>query len=229
MYSAVPPPEKDSSLIKGKGANEKRDPPKGISQETWEKFQLLKERRIKCCQTSTEKRIKGLKNKVTKSVLDNLKSDEEIAVLRDYGVHCQVGKKCKQISSSHDPENRNKDTKEYEKRWRELQHYIQPDHHVLSLGMTDDQAGTPGPACTLKGEMEKSLDSAIEDGKFDKAEKLNQQLMQHEFVIKVAQAVECRDYAKRKAVAEEKTRKRKRSKPHWAFEQKARWESKGNM
>ena len=53
--------------------------------------------------------------------------------------------------------------------------------------------------------------------------------MQHDFAVKVAQAVECRDYAKRKAADEEKAKKRKRSKPHWAFEQKARWESKGNM
>ena len=53
--------------------------------------------------------------------------------------------------------------------------------------------------------------------------------MQHDFVVKVAEAVECRDFAKRKAVDDEKAKKRKRSKPHWAFEQKARWESKGNM
>lgn len=53
--------------------------------------------------------------------------------------------------------------------------------------------------------------------------------MQHDFAVKVAQAVECRDYAKRKAADEEIAKKRKRSKPHWAFEQKARWESKGNM
>lgn len=53
--------------------------------------------------------------------------------------------------------------------------------------------------------------------------------MEHDFALKVAQAVECRDYSKRKAAEDEKAKKRKRSKPHWAFEQKARWESKGNM
>ena len=36
MYSTVPPPGKDSSLIKGERANGKKDPPKGISQENWE-------------------------------------------------------------------------------------------------------------------------------------------------------------------------------------------------
>ena len=77
--------------------------------------------------------------------------------------------------------------------------------------------------------MEESLDSAIKDGMFEKAEELNKQLMQHDFVVKVAEAVECRDFAKRKAFDDEKAKKRKRSKPHWAFEQKARWESKGNM
>ena len=73
------------------------------------------------------------------------------------------------------------------------------------------------------------MDAAVKEGRFDAAEELNKQLIQHDFVVKVAQAVECRDFAKRKAADKEKAKMRKRSKPHWGFEQKARWESKGNM
>lgn len=73
------------------------------------------------------------------------------------------------------------------------------------------------------------MEVALSEKRFEVAEKLNKQLIQHDFAVKVAQAVECRDYAKRKAAEEEKAKKRKQSKPHWAFEQKARWESKGNM
>jgi len=80
-----------------------------------------------------------------------------------------------------------------------------------------------------KDDIEERLEVAVKEKRFKVAEQLNKQLMQHDFAVKVAQAVDCRDYAKRKAADEEKAKKRKRSKPHWAFEQKARWESKGNM
>ena len=69
----------------------------------------------------------------------------------------------------------------------------------------------------------------MKERRFEVAEELSKKLMEHNFAVKVAEAVECRDYAKRKAVDEERTKKRKRSRPYWAFEQKARWESKGNM
>ena len=69
----------------------------------------------------------------------------------------------------------------------------------------------------------------MKERRFEVAEELNKKLMEHNFAVKVAEAVECRDYAKRKAVDEERAKNRKRSRPYWAFEQKARWESKGNM
>jgi len=225
MYSAVPPPQEDPPSTEGGGSEQKEGPPRGISEETWKKFQQLRERRIKCSKGSTEKRIKDLTKKVTKSVLDNLTTDEEVAVLRDQGVVVQRGKKHKQNSSSHQQE-RNKASKDYGKRWNELQQYFKPDQHASTClpGRSDERA-----VPSAKNKMEKSLDAAIERKRFDTAEKLNERLMQHDFAIKVAQAVECRDYTKRKAVDDEKAKKRKRSKPHWGFEQKARWESKGNM
>ena len=36
MYSAVPPPDSNSSVINKDGEIEKEGPPRGISQETWE-------------------------------------------------------------------------------------------------------------------------------------------------------------------------------------------------
>ena len=69
----------------------------------------------------------------------------------------------------------------------------------------------------------------MREKKFDKAEKLNHQLAQCDFAVKVARAVERRDYAKRKTAEDDRARKRKKTKPYWAFEQKHRWESKGNM
>ena len=36
MYSAVPPPEQDPSVVEKDGTKEKESPPRGISRETWE-------------------------------------------------------------------------------------------------------------------------------------------------------------------------------------------------
>ncbi|KAL9983476.1 hypothetical protein ACROYT_G005656 [Oculina patagonica] len=223
MYSSVPPPEQANSGIESDSDKEKEGPPRGISEETWQKFQQLRERRINCCKVSTEKRIKDIKKKATKSVLDNLRSDEDVAVLRDEGLTQQGGNKCKPNKSSHQLE-KDKARKGYEKRWNELQHYFNSDSHLKEAETSSDYSGP-----TAKDVIEEKMEVALKEKRFEVAEKLNKQLMQHDFAVKVAQAVECRDYAKRKAADEEKAKKRKRSKPHWAFEQKARWESKGNM
>lgn len=212
-----------TSCVDCYGRNEDGGPPSGISEEKWQKFQQLRERRIKCCKLSTERRVKDIKKKATKSVLDNLTSDEEIAVLRDQGVIQQGHSKYKPNKSSHQLE-KNKATKSYEKRWNELQEYFNSEPHLKEPG-TSSHHPKPNP----KDDLEERLEVAVKERQFKVAEKLNKQLMQHDFAVKVAQAVECRDYAKRKAADEERAKKRKRSKPHWAFEQKARWESKGNM
>ncbi|KAJ7391733.1 hypothetical protein OS493_017431, partial [Desmophyllum pertusum] len=198
MYSAVAPPEQTTSGIVNDDGKEKEGPPRGISEETWEKFQQLRERRIKSCKVSTEKRMKDIKKRVTKSVLDNLKSDEEVAVLRDQGVIQRGGKKCKPNMNLHQL-RKNKATEGYEKRWNELQQYFNSDTHPKEPGTSSDLTGP-----TPKDEIEKGLEVALSEKRFEVAEKLNKQLIQHDFAVKVAQAVECRDYAKRKAAEEEK-------------------------
>jgi len=223
MYSTVPPPQQDTSGIESDSDNEKQGPPCVISEEKWQKFQQLRERRIKCCKLSTEKRLKDIKKKATKSVLDNLTSDEEIAVLRDHGVIQQEHNKHKPNKSTYQL-GKIKATKGYEKRWNELQQYFNSEPHQKEPG-TSSNHSRPTP----KDDIEERLEVAVKEKRFKVAEQLNKQLMQHDFAVKVAQAVDCRDYAKRKAADEEKAKIRKRSKPHWAFEQKARWESKGNM
>ena len=77
--------------------------------------------------------------------------------------------------------------------------------------------------------IEKRLDLALKKKKFDVAEELNEKLVQCDFAVKVAHTLERRDYIKRKSAEQDKAKKKKKSKPYWAFEQKHRWESKGNM
>lgn len=220
MYAAVPPPEQ--SIPESSTSKEKEGSPRGISEETWQKFQQLRERRLQCCKVSTDKRVKELKKKATKSVLDNFTSDEEVAELRNQGViFKQANNKSRPTEFSHKQEKIKK-KKGDEKRWNELQQYLNSAVHSEEHEM-DHTKHTP------KDEIERNLEVALKEKKFELSEKLNKQLMEHDFALKVAQAVECRDYSKRKAAEDEKAKKRKRSKPHWAFEQKARWESKGNM
>ena len=54
-------------------------------------------------------------------------------------------------------------------------------------------------------------------------------MAQQELGVKIVDAIEMRDYKKRKEVEEECQRAQKKKKLIWGFEQKERWESKGNM
>lgn len=54
-------------------------------------------------------------------------------------------------------------------------------------------------------------------------------MAQQELGVKIVDAIEMRDYKKRKEVEEECQRAKKKKKLIWGFEQKERWESKGNM
>jgi len=41
MYSSVPPPNQDSSVVKRDGEKDEKNPPRGISKEMWEVFILI--------------------------------------------------------------------------------------------------------------------------------------------------------------------------------------------
>lgn len=220
MYAAVPPPEQ--SIPESSGSKEKEGPPRGISEETWQRFQQLRERRLQCCKVSTEKRVKEVRKKATRSVLDNFTRDEEVAELRDQGVILKkAGNKRRPTEFSHMQE-KIKVKKGNEKRWNELQQYFNSAVHL-------EEHKTAHMKYIPKNKIERNLEVALIEKKFELSEKLNKQLMERDFAVKVAQAVECRDYSKIKVAEDEKAKRRKQSKPHWAFEQKARWESKGNM
>jgi len=74
------------------------------------------------------------------------------------------------------------------------------------------------------------ITDAIKKGHFKEAESLSEQLTTQDFAAKVASAIQSRDFAEKREIEEhDKTKKRKKKKLHWGFEQKQRWESKGNM
>ncbi|KAI1894708.1 hypothetical protein AGOR_G00118530 [Albula goreensis] len=89
------------------------------------------------------------------------------------------------------------------------------------------------PACSRplpKAGLEKSLDRAIAEGDYGKAEDLSDRLATRELAVKIAGAIDCRDFVKTKQQAEASREAQKRKKQvAWGFEAKKRWETKSNM
>ncbi|KAK6293418.1 hypothetical protein J4Q44_G00357440 [Coregonus suidteri] len=89
------------------------------------------------------------------------------------------------------------------------------------------------PACykpAPKSSLEKSIESAIAEGDFGKAEEMSDRLATRELAVKIAQAADCRDFVQSKQEAEASRAAQKRKKQiAWGFEAKQRWETKSNM
>ncbi|XP_062378254.1 protein FAM204A [Sardina pilchardus] len=89
------------------------------------------------------------------------------------------------------------------------------------------------PACSRpppKSGLEKTIESAIEAGDFEKAEELSDRLATRELGVKIKNAVDCRDFvqANQEMEASKAAQKRKKTLV-WGFEAKRRWETKSNM
>ncbi|KAL0964243.1 hypothetical protein UPYG_G00321250 [Umbra pygmaea] len=89
------------------------------------------------------------------------------------------------------------------------------------------------PACSKpapKSGLEKSIENAIAEGDFGKAEEMSDRLASRELAVKIAQATDCRDFVQSKQEAEASRAAQKRKKQiAWGFEAKQRWETKSNM
>lgn len=89
------------------------------------------------------------------------------------------------------------------------------------------------PSCSkppLMSGLEKSIESAIAEGDYGKAEELSDSLATRELAVKIAQAADCRDFSRTKQEAEASRAAQKRRKQiAWGFEAKKRWETKSNM
>ncbi|XP_066535685.1 protein FAM204A [Hoplias malabaricus] len=120
-----------------------------------------------------------------------------------------------------DPEEKSECREEHKKHWEELMQYF---------GINDR---FQPPACSrppLKSGLEKSMESAIAEGDYTKAEELSDRLATRELAVKIAQAAECRDFTQTRKEEEASRDARKRRKQvAWGFEAKKRWETKSNM
>lgn len=108
-----------------------------------------------------------------------------------------------------------------EEHWKELTQYF---------GVNDRLKPPPCSRPPLMSGLEKSIESAIAEGDCGKAEELSDRLATRELAVKIAQAADCRDFARTKEEAEASRAARKRRKQiAWGFEAKKRWETKSNM
>ncbi|XP_031552089.1 protein FAM204A-like [Actinia tenebrosa] len=221
MYTAVAPPKQTDDRV-NKKVTEEGGPPAGVSENNWKKFQELKKRREQCCKKSKEKRKKERRKNVIKPVSSQV-SQEELTILTEYGVPSTSSSSSKTCNEDDTPGNnryRKTEKIENEAKWRDLKQYLYLPHNS---GLESEEK------IILKKQTEEQIDKAIAKRQFEKAELLSEKLSTQDFVVKVASAVEGRNFAKRRSEEQSRTQEKKKAKLHWGFEQKQRWESKGNM
>lgn len=89
------------------------------------------------------------------------------------------------------------------------------------------------PACSRpppKSGLEKTIERAIEEGEYEKAEELSDKLATRELAVKIKDAIDCRDFVKAKQEMQaSKAAKKRKKNLVWGFEAKKRWETKSNM
>uniref|UniRef100_A0A8C1PT51 Family with sequence similarity 204 member A n=1 Tax=Cyprinus carpio TaxID=7962 RepID=A0A8C1PT51_CYPCA len=119
---------------------------------------------------------------------------------------------CHPVSLPSEPEEKQ------EEHWKELMQYF---------GISDR---LKPPPCSRPPRTVTMISRAIAEGDYGKAEELSDRLATRELAVKIAQAADCRDFARTKQEAEASQPARKRRKQiAWGFEAKKRWETKSNM
>ncbi|KAK7148723.1 hypothetical protein R3I93_012915 [Phoxinus phoxinus] len=120
-----------------------------------------------------------------------------------------------------DTEQKREPEEKREEQWKELTQYF---------GINDRLKPPPCSRPPLMSGLEKSIESAIAEGDYGKAEELSDSLATRELAVKIAEAADCRDFASTKQEAEASRAAQKRRKQiAWGFEAKKRWETKSNM
>ncbi|XP_032234081.2 protein FAM204A isoform X2 [Nematostella vectensis] len=218
MYNAVPPPNAKDDKSNPVAESRRELPPPGVSEAAWKvkilrkKFQELKERREKTCKVSSERRVKALKKKTLDPVFKELQSEEDCYILREHGVI---------LPSNFKRRQNNKRAGTASDRGSAIER--------CTISVQDSTEKRLHKQKDKKADLEEAIQRALKEGQFDKAEEYSDALQDQDYAEKVHALLAAKDYSKRKSDQAEKAKKRKRIKLHWGFEQKERWESKGNM
>lgn len=105
--------------------------------------------------------------------------------------------------------------------WKEVCQNIDVNDHLAQHSIAKEKP---------KSKLEEEIDKAVKQGDFTQAEAISDEIAQQELGVRIVGAIEVRDYKKCKELEEKSQQaKKKKKKLVWGFEQKERWESKGNM
>ncbi|ORX87713.1 hypothetical protein BCR32DRAFT_289194 [Anaeromyces robustus] len=116
--------------------------------------------------------------------------------------------------------NKQKGEKEIQSKINSILPYIEPNKQLKDV----DQG-----RFAEKSSIEIKIDKAVENGDFELAEKLNEELILKQKEKLLNDAIECKNFVYSKNLEMEKKKKRKRKRLVWGFDSKQRWETKGNM
>ncbi|KAK6174283.1 hypothetical protein SNE40_017593 [Patella caerulea] len=192
--------------------------PKNVSKRLWEKFKLLEKRTDEATKHSREKRIKELQKKVLTKVTEEIQDDAGKVILQKYDV--KFGPSIKDSPRKQQVDKTGSCTSgDNEDQWNEVKELLDVNQHLeVGTGLHRD-----------KTELEKKIDEAVNRGDIQTAEELSDRLANRQFGKKISDAVEARDYLKRKKIEDDSVKQKKKKKLHWGFQEKERWETKGNM
>ncbi|XP_042192941.1 protein FAM204A isoform X1 [Callorhinchus milii] len=182
--------------------------PAGVSMQLWKKFQELRERKNSITKTSFRKRVRGKRKAGDRDVATSAGESRE-----------DSSAKVQKSEPGKETDNKSKVTAQ-EAHWSDLKQYFGANDRF------EPPACNRSPPKTI---LENRIDQAIESGDIDEAEQLSDTLAVRELGVKIAKAVDCRDFVKAKQEAETSQQARKKKQLAWGFEAKKRWEMKSNM
>ncbi|XP_060063924.1 protein FAM204A-like [Ylistrum balloti] len=234
MYQRVPPPvategkEKDAESKEDEKSSERA--PKNVPTKLWERFKVLERKTDDITRRSTEKRMKYMQKSLLKKVQEEITLPEDRDILRQHDVKfgppvCDDTEPHNRKRKWHASNNTIASTQDGQSSsggasWENIKPYLTADDHLRR----------PDKDCyKLESGLESKITSAIKDGDFSRAEELSDHLSTREFGSKIAKAFDAHRYVERRKEEEEFKRSKKKKSLHWGFQEKQRWETKGNM
>ncbi|XP_033756885.1 protein FAM204A-like [Pecten maximus] len=233
MYQRVPPPkdaeDTDKPVItETVSASEKA--PKNVPSKLWERFKVLEKKTDDMTRRSTEKRIKYMQKSLIKKVQEEITLPEDRDILRQHDVKfgppvrddTERGNRKRKTPASSDTTTQEGQSSSSgtHNSWEKIKPYLTADDH---LRRPDKDCHKP------ESGLEVQITSAIKQGEISRAEELSDQLSTREFGTKVAKAFDAHRFVEKRKEQEEFKQSKKKKSLHWGFQEKQRWETKGNM
>ncbi|XP_021366925.1 protein FAM204A-like [Mizuhopecten yessoensis] len=232
MYQMVPPPQdadhKGNDIADPETVNSCEKAPKNVPSKLWERFKVLEKKTDDMTRRSTEKRTKYMQKSLMKKVQEEITLPEDRDILRQHDVKFgppvnndtdQVNRKRKS-NTSIDPSTQEGPSSASGSSWENIKPYLTAEDH---LERPDKDFYKP------KSGLEGQITSAIKQGEFSKAEELSDQLSTRELGSKVSKAFDAHRFVEKRKEQEDFKKSKKKKSLHWGFQEKQRWETKGNM